>query len=356
MGNRPIGSVYDSVELRVAVNLSLIQSVFWNLPLQHSVDLADARFLMNHGLEYLALPYLRVQDGVPIEVISAIKSCVFKGAFSVVTQKVVLLKICDQFAMDSILFCVLKGIPLNQRLYGDQLMRYSCDIDLWVHPESLEAAHLALLKLGFVSTTGFTPYSLQSIPAFMRPYMVDFLYSNGQVVVELHLKFTVIHQFPFTPDWIEFVRIADRNVPVFIPEVEMLYLCLHAVKSSWKSLKWAVDLAQFSERIGYNEDRLHQMATRFGLTRVLAEAYAITEDVLGVKLFKRDPYPSRTWEERLRSLRLFWVMRALQRGAWASAWSLVCVYPTWRDKWGYMIGSFFQRYRSLFIRRAVDHV
>ena len=60
-----------------------------------------------------------------------------------------LLDIHDFLQERHIPYVVLKGIPLNQQLYGNKMLKYSGDIDILVDKKDFLAAHTCLLELGY---------------------------------------------------------------------------------------------------------------------------------------------------------------------------------------------------------------
>lgn len=82
-------------------------------------------------------------------------------------------RICECFQKNSITFVPLKGILIRD-YYSEPWMRTSCDLDILIHEEDLEAAKKALLELGFVTDE-------------VRNYH-DFSFYAGDTHLELHFS------------------------------------------------------------------------------------------------------------------------------------------------------------------------
>ena len=93
--------------------------------------------------------------------------------------------ISESFEKKKIPFIILKGQVLR-RLYKEEWMRNSCDVDVLVHSEDMERAGAELLELGFVCEEGLSAH--------------DVSYNQGKVHVELHFDLIEEHVYSEVAD------------------------------------------------------------------------------------------------------------------------------------------------------------
>jgi hypothetical protein len=135
----------------------------------------------------------------------------------------------------------LKGPLLAARLYGEDTLRPSTDLDVLVSPASLDAAIDALRPLGYMLEGG-------KVGRFFRDHHHHVhLLHPALPVVELH--FDAYRGFgTVLPAESLIARSIPCNVPgwndvrVLAPEDEFLYLAVHAASHRFERLVWLYDL------------------------------------------------------------------------------------------------------------------
>ncbi len=135
----------------------------------------------------------------------------------------------------------VKGVNLARRLYPDASWREVDDIDLLVDRSDAARACAVLCGSGLTPNHRWTPEALSrqlSRPLFLAPELV--FTSPSGAMVELHWDWPGGRSAPLDP----FVQ----------PEHYLVYLCRHAAKHFWSSMKWLCDLQLFVSRFGATVD------------------------------------------------------------------------------------------------------
>ena len=156
---------------------------------------------------------------------------------------------------DSGIRCIpAKGVQLTRLLYPDLSWREIDDIDFIVPPEELGQAYRCLKDLGL--TDSENPWNADALgrlarrPAFLHPEL--HLTGPYGLWVELHW------------DWTG-ARFPERS-PSEDPEAYLVYLCRHAGKHFWSSLRWSADIEVYVRKFGDALDwrRFWRLATAGG--------------------------------------------------------------------------------------------
>lgn len=211
-------------------------------------------------------------------------------------------------------WCVLKGVPLAMRHYGDPAARRVGDIDLLVAPDAVHQADAALLGAG-CRRAGSEQHAPLPAPRYWHEQ--QYITASG-LGLELHHR---LHPnprfFPVATD--DLLAEADRVslggvlVPVLAPVTELLYLCTHGSRHAWFRLLWICDIAAIATRApaGFL-DAAHAQAKRLGVLHPLAEGLLLAEALLGA--------PAIDWAHTLqgRSARLRYLLRHAQESLWSA--------------------------------------
>jgi hypothetical protein len=135
----------------------------------------------------------------------------------------------------------LKGPLLAARLYDDEIVRISTDVDLLVAPASIDQAVLALRPLGYELEGG-------AVGRFYRSYHhhVHLLHPTLPPL-ELHFEAyrgfgTVLPAAPLLGRSITCAVPGWGQVRVLSPEDEFVYLAVHAASHRFQRLLWLFDL------------------------------------------------------------------------------------------------------------------
>lgn len=181
--------------------------------------------------------------------------------------------IAKLFNENKLTWLSFKGPVLSYVLFGDATLRTSKDIDIWVSENELSKAHEILLKHGF---------SLKLESAKLRKqhghriFRKDDIYQHDQTAVELELHWHLIPGSSFSDQLIiantRQIDFYQEKIPVFLPEMEFIYLCGHAGKSHWMRLCWLFDLYDYYKKMNLSEAEIFSIAKKYRLDLYLEHA------------------------------------------------------------------------------------
>lgn len=211
-----------------------------------------------------------------------------------------LIKICDILAQNKILFVVLKGPVLNHQLYGSQIMRTSSDLDILVHPKDIQLAHKYLINAGYDCSR-----SEKEITAFSKrkflPGAKDASYSTRNIPfrVEVHWK-TGISELIMPEkynDWhkvIKYISFQNKQLPVLVDELNLLYLCLHGAVHYWSRTMWLVDIPLFFSKCQINMGNLLNIAQQKQIHHIVIEAFIYAQNKFNLQSTYISPHNSKS--------------------------------------------------------------
>ena len=179
--------------------------------------------------------------------------------------------------------CVLKGLPVGQRYYGDAGLRQAGDIDLLVPPAMLDEACRLLSAAGYRIS-----HPIDHFKPRQRRY---FLFTDNQLeleapdagsVIELHWRPL---QLPSTLAGLDLAAQTNRwdvagcRIPFLDDEETLLHLCAHGAKHAWYRMKWVFDLPNVLESREWDWPALRAKAQRYRCERELLLGLAIAEQL-----------------------------------------------------------------------------
>lgn len=290
--------------------------------------------IYKHRLEFFFLPYLRTHlPESPIR--KKIEQRCLRGTHRYLRHKAHLLKLITQLDAQGIEYAVLKGIPLNNRLFGEQCMRVSGDIDVLIHPDNLAAAHQCVTQLGFELISPVPIETLLAEASLTKHALKDLFYKhqNDQVALELHWRATVIEEFGIgvlDKQKTQTINLGTQHpVKVLKPEYDLLYLCIHGAGHRWDRIQWLLDIAFYAKQVSFSWQTLIELAQARGITRPLLEAKLLLKrhfsDTLG-----EVPYSWQDW--LVVQLRIWYMTRVWYRVKspyrWVGYMMSFILYPT----------------------------
>lgn len=195
-----------------------------------------------------------------------------------------MLEIHRVFSAAKIRHLFLKGPVLNRILFGEEMLRYSRDLDVLIEPQNLIEADAHLREAGF-HPTEFSGKSVLPSPV-RRIHRKDITYLKNGIALELHWKTDHVETIvkPALFDWrnqISYCRFQNESLPI-LPDLHYcLYLCLHAARHDWSRLRWLLDIPLLMQKRGIERDELLALADHHGLRNPVQEALGLSK-----RLFK----------------------------------------------------------------------
>ncbi len=217
-------------------------------------------------------------------------------------------------AADRVPWCVLKGVPLSQRHYGDPAARRVGDIDILVPPQYVRAADTALVGCGW-RRVGLNAEGPLPAPRYWHEQRYV---AADDMTLELHHRLHPNPHLLALPtgkllERAEHVSLGGVRVPVLDSVAELLYLSTHGSRHAWYRLLWVCDIAVISANAlpGLLE-QTHRAAVRMGLLQPLAQALLLAEQLLAT--------PAPPWAHALhrRSRRQRLLLSFAQESLWSA--------------------------------------
>jgi hypothetical protein len=193
-------------------------------------------------------------------------------------------EILRSFAEYAIEVIVFKGPAVAVMAYGQITCREFTDLDLLVRPGDIDRARFVLRDLAYRQIS-------EGVQTDPNQKDIQFLRDEDRTLVELHWAFNPPNnRFPLeaTGIWSR-VQIANAGavpIPTLGIEDTLIYLCLHAAKHRWISLKWTFDIARIltCKAAALDWDSLLQRCTAVGCNRTLFFGAYLAHLLFGVTL------------------------------------------------------------------------
>ncbi|HAT8179761.1 TPA: hypothetical protein JA361_09915 [Legionella pneumophila] len=223
---------------------------------------------------------LREHYAIPLSQLASFKPVLKENRDRAIRKLFLSIKINELFQQYNIPVIHLKGLPLSQKLFGDPLIRQSCDIDLFISPQDIEQADEIFFENGIIRDKYSFLHDVNKLKKHRVLKDVSYVAEKYGIKIELHWRlFRWKDKFnqPFEFYW-------NNKVPVFMggknifytlsPIDEYLYVAVHGANHGFESLHWLYDFASYStllsqddrRRVGERVDSLsiqteYQMAT-----------------------------------------------------------------------------------------------
>lgn len=188
-------------------------------------------------------------------------------------------------------YLILKGAPLNQLLYANQLTRISRDIDILIQPQDIWSVHQFLLSKGYqLQIKKYALYSMHKEKKIMK-YFEEIPYWHPHKNIFIDLKWHIFTMNYLDMSWCNLnnynlITIRHHKVKILKPEQNFYYLCIHAAKHQWECLQWLQDIATFSKTISFCWDDVILLAQQTKSNRVLLETSYLLRQYFQIKLEK----------------------------------------------------------------------
>lgn len=233
------------------------------------------------------------------ELMAALSAGYRENAFSELAVTGETLKLHRLLSESAIPHCVLKGLPVGQRYYGDAGLRQAGDIDLLVPPAMLDEASKLLSEAGYRISNPIDQFKPRQ-----RRY---FLFTDNQLELQAPGSGTVLElhwrplQLPTTLANLDLTAqknrwmVADCAIPFLNDEETLLHLCAHGAKHAWYRMKWIFDLPNVLECREWDWPALREKARRYRCEREFLLGLAIAEQLSNWEV----PAAVRPWLDEL---------------------------------------------------------
>lgn len=214
---------------------------------------------------------------------TALSACYRDNAFSELAVSGETLKLHRLLSQSDIPHCVLKGLPIGCRYYGDAGLRQAGDIDLLIPQPNLAATSRLLSGAGYQPRNPIDHFKPQQRSYFLfTENQLEFEAPNSGTTIELHWRplqlpstLANLDLSTQTNHWV----VSDCNIPFLDDEETLLHLCAHGAKHAWYRMKWIFDLPNVLESREWDWHALREKARRYRCERELLLGLAIAEQL-----------------------------------------------------------------------------
>lgn len=259
-----------------------------------------------------------------------------------------LISLVHQLEHKQIDYRILKGIPLNQLLYGHQLVRHSCDIDVLINIDDLEKLDTELSHQGYVLQCSRSLFNLICQKSFLSHYMDQLAWQHPETKVTIDVQWhaSILNDKGFTLKNYTAsneILINQQAVKTLTPEQNFHYLCVHAAKHLWERPQWLNDLAAFHQNVDFCWHQVIALANTSDSLRSILEAKYLLRKYHQVEL---QPVPHTVMDHLLVKFRLLFI-RQTKHHMYTNIFLTLLVYPRLDQKKHYLIRTLLLRIKSL---------
>lgn len=153
---------------------------------------------------------------------------------------------------------VIKGPALAVQTTGQDTLRGSGDLDLFVAPGDLARARKALEAIGFRQAPGLFPQQLESFwGRYSRWASYELSLLRGNQLIELHWSLAPCRAplpgFPAAWQEREWINLGGQAMATLSLRHAFLHACAHAAKDQWMSLRSLVDIDRLARLQPHDE-------------------------------------------------------------------------------------------------------
>ncbi|MFD0588428.1 nucleotidyltransferase family protein [Paenibacillus sp. GCM10027627] len=193
-------------------------------------------------------------------------------------------QLSSRFMSSDIRALFLKGPVIAADLYGDISLRTSCDLDVLVPIDQLEASESLLVSLGYEKDDYFT--SVLNDWKW-RHHHITFLHPEKGIKVEVHWRLSPApsSEPSFEELWSRKRQSPLVNRPIFYLGREDLFMFLvsHGARHGWSRLRWLLDIKQLmSQPVDWS--RLIALLRKHQLLHIGGQAVSLAAKLLAAPL------------------------------------------------------------------------
>jgi len=257
---------------------------------RHATGLDGPRFLAlveRHLVAPLVWHNLRQhpEGTFAADLMAALAASYRENAFSELAVTRAAVRLHHQLSEADISHCILKGLPIGERYYGDAGLRQAGDIDLLIQPTMLDRACSQLADAGYRTCNAIDHFTPRQRSYFLfTDNQLEFEAPDSGTVIELHWRplqlpssLAGLDLSAQTNRW----AVADCRIPFLDDEETLLHLCAHGAKHAWYRMKWVFDLPNVLESREWDWPALRAKAQHYRCERELLMGLAVAEALSG---------------------------------------------------------------------------
>lgn len=198
-----------------------------------------------------------------------------------------ILSISAKFSELNIPSLVLKGVPLNELLYGNNLKRRSLDIDFYVPQKDAKKADELLVSLGYVRDSPNYPLNNKQFNALVTNFdQFRYWHPTKKCCVELHWRLfdnPYLFNLSFEEIWETRRTFKINNTELYTlgSTYELIYLSLHGAHHQWDILLWMIDLKYYLPLLSSSQvQELINLSKKYNLIDAVVLGFYMSEQLV----------------------------------------------------------------------------
>ncbi|MEW6138583.1 MAG: nucleotidyltransferase family protein [Thermodesulfobacteriota bacterium] len=211
---------------------------------------------------------LLASRGLPSEFLDELKKTYTQSLMAGLTREAGLRKLVPCFSGKNVPFILLKGLYLQERVYGDPALRPMSDVDVLVRVEDFSKAQRVLDEHGFcplVTWGSAYPELFRTVLPYGKP-------SSFLPSVDLHQRIRLLDCYFLDDDvvWDHASEASMHGMKVLFlsPEMNFIHIGMHALTHG-PLVRDYLDLALMTRKISLDWEELLALAERLGVERPL---------------------------------------------------------------------------------------
>ncbi len=235
-----------------------------------------------NGVAPLLYKNLKGFDGVPADVINALKTYYYHTVATNTFNAKELLKILASLKANGIEVIPLKGSLASEIIFENPGLYPATDIDILVKPSDLAETVRVLMEAGYTKTKELSEHDLLA-------HSYHLIYYNDYHSVEAHWNLVKMH-CTIPPDfwWEETTTTEFDGVTLTMLAVEkyLMYTIFRLYNHGFTPLKFLVLIAEISNKYHdeINWDKLLTYSEQYAMKRLVLFVLALLHDDLGTKI------------------------------------------------------------------------
>lgn len=241
------------------------------------------KLITYHKVELIVLPIIK-EINIPKFDYNRLSLRAKKIVTKQLLMEKLLSNILSKFTEHNIENVVLKGLPLDKKLYGSQGKRVYKDIDILVKENQLNIVHNILLSMGF-DISKHIRYSLEFIEKYPLSKKgikdLTYVHKSLNIALELHWRITIIDDLKINLDqnFLKKIVYNSREYTTLTDEYELLYLIYHGGMSGWHRLKWLIDIVDYININSIDKQEFLNLISNYKINKLIMDLKFIFDEV-----------------------------------------------------------------------------